>query len=125
MLRLDHLNAYIEKAERAFFRRCGVCRTRRFFSLWHEVYALGDSCEGQCKGTCTTGWTYACSECTLKVATGCLDRSHFARYQVQLDTLHEVMDFFDCEESDSAAHFYDKIESLHNSISADLQHDGC
>lgn len=125
MLKPDHLNAYIEKAERAFFRRCGVCRRRRFFALWHEVYALGDACNGRCKDTCATGWTHACSECTLKVAGGCLRRVQYARDTLRIETLDEALDQFDCErKDDTLGTVYARIEALQKSIEADQQENG-
>lgn len=117
-------NAYIETPERRFFQRCANCGTRRVVGLYHEVYDLGVACEGQCKDTCCHGWAYACQQCTLVIAGQCTERVRFARYQVRLDTIEEVLDLFDCEESDSAAHFHTKIENLRDSIIADQQHNG-
>ena len=117
-------DAYTEKPHRRWWQRCGICRARRITSLYHEVYDLRASCEGQCGDDCCHGWVYACSPCTMKVASDCTERVRFSRYQVRIDTLEEVLDVFDCEESVSAAHFYDKIEKLRDSIIADQQHDG-
>ena len=127
MPQANHFNAYIEDTARRWWQRCVICRRRWVVGRFHEVYDLGVACNGQCKDTCCHGWAYACSPCTVKVASGCTDRVRYSRDELRQLTLCEVLAMFDPEHvlnEPVASSYYKRIAAYCESINADQQHDG-
>lgn len=121
---LDSLNGYVATPERRVFGHCGVCGKRRIFAQWWEVYSFASACNGQCRGTCVHGWTYACAHCTIKVAGSISDRLRFAADDVRIATLKDVLALDVWRGMPNSAHFERTILGRIAAIKADQQHDG-
>lgn len=105
---LETIDAYYPHPYRLRYMRCWGCGKRRLFGNWWEGYqtraAVGPKEDPH--------WGYFCAECIVIVASLCTEAVRRETEEIRLITLEEVLDLFDCELSDSAAHFYDKIEAL-------------
>lgn len=118
---LKTIDAYYPSPWRLFYSRCWGCRKRRFFAQWWEGYQVASTLP---HGSALRRWGYFCSECTVVIASMCNDAIRFARYQVQIETLDDALDQFVCEEDETPAILYGRIERLRDSIQADLQDNG-
>lgn len=118
---LKTIKMFVSDPVRLRYSRCWGCGKRRVFGQWWEGY---QSTNGEANPAALAHWGWFCSSCIVIVACGIMDSLRFARDTVRIEALDEALDQFDCEVSDSAAVFYERVVALQESIEADQQQNG-